>query len=561
MMDAAATERTAAGTTEVENRPVYAIFEGGGAKGITHVGAIKAAEDVGIDFLGVAGTSAGAIVAALVAVGVKADRLFDAGPGGGNIFSAYGQTPVALLGAADWRAFRALWRLRWLLLPLAVVPFVLTLLLLAIAAMVAVFLGFEGPWRLLTRFGFFDSTGARDLLDRVLRTEVARGRGVALDTIPAPLCFRHIDPADDAGLIRLKIVATNLDRRGLDVFDAATPDVAVADAVVASFSIPFVFRPAKVRGAADPAARYVDGGLVGNLPIWVFNEEKRRLERDRINRPPLAIVAFTLADGEAGRARGWLARAAAYLGNVLQTGVFGSQTVVRSLVPDLFLLDLPSPISTLAFDCQRPAATAAYMAGYDKALVVLRRDLRNAPEAARQRLEALLDEMLAISQAQRTASGQTPIAHMRMALAVPFGPRATPTSLRLRVTANMDDDADDRLSLDWRAPGAPQAYEARDIAFTLFADIGRAGRHMTKYEFALVRPGLASLIAVPIFADPSQWEIQAEDRALPIGVLCVDSDENLEFEYDDEVFLGSLVERAASLAAIVIELGQREVDA
>ena len=52
------------------------IFEGGGAKGFAHVGALKATEERGIQFSEVGGTSAGAIIAALVAAGFKADELY-----------------------------------------------------------------------------------------------------------------------------------------------------------------------------------------------------------------------------------------------------------------------------------------------------------------------------------------------------------------------------------------------------------------------------------------------------------------------------------------------------
>jgi len=47
------------------------IFEGGGAKGIAHVGAYAAADEMRFEFVGVAGASAGAIVASLIAVGFK----------------------------------------------------------------------------------------------------------------------------------------------------------------------------------------------------------------------------------------------------------------------------------------------------------------------------------------------------------------------------------------------------------------------------------------------------------------------------------------------------------
>ena len=62
--------------TAIDRRPiaqddldVFGIFEGGGAKGLAHVGALKAAEERQVRFRGVAGTSAGSIIAGLIAVG------------------------------------------------------------------------------------------------------------------------------------------------------------------------------------------------------------------------------------------------------------------------------------------------------------------------------------------------------------------------------------------------------------------------------------------------------------------------------------------------------------
>lgn len=46
-----------------------AVFEGGGVKGIGLVGAVAAAEEKGYRWMNVAGTSAGAIVASLLAAG------------------------------------------------------------------------------------------------------------------------------------------------------------------------------------------------------------------------------------------------------------------------------------------------------------------------------------------------------------------------------------------------------------------------------------------------------------------------------------------------------------
>jgi len=52
-----------------------AVFEGGGVKGIGLVGALEVAEEKGYQFVNVAGTSAGAIVAALLAAGYTAAEM------------------------------------------------------------------------------------------------------------------------------------------------------------------------------------------------------------------------------------------------------------------------------------------------------------------------------------------------------------------------------------------------------------------------------------------------------------------------------------------------------
>jgi NTE family protein len=58
-----------------EKQKVDAVFEGGGVKGIGLVGAISVIEEAGYEFINVAGTSAGAIVAALLAAGYTAAEM------------------------------------------------------------------------------------------------------------------------------------------------------------------------------------------------------------------------------------------------------------------------------------------------------------------------------------------------------------------------------------------------------------------------------------------------------------------------------------------------------
>ena len=57
------------------NLKADAVFEGGGVKGIGLVGAVAVAEERGYQWVNVAGTSAGAIVAALLAAGYSAAEI------------------------------------------------------------------------------------------------------------------------------------------------------------------------------------------------------------------------------------------------------------------------------------------------------------------------------------------------------------------------------------------------------------------------------------------------------------------------------------------------------
>ena len=51
------------------------VFEGGGVRGIGHVGAACAMQEAGYQFTDLAGSSAGAIAAALLAAGYSCDEL------------------------------------------------------------------------------------------------------------------------------------------------------------------------------------------------------------------------------------------------------------------------------------------------------------------------------------------------------------------------------------------------------------------------------------------------------------------------------------------------------
>jgi NTE family protein len=65
-----------AAVSNEQTKAVDLVFQGGDIKGIGLVGAYKALEEAGYQPENMAGASAGAIVAALVAAGYSADKLY-----------------------------------------------------------------------------------------------------------------------------------------------------------------------------------------------------------------------------------------------------------------------------------------------------------------------------------------------------------------------------------------------------------------------------------------------------------------------------------------------------
>jgi hypothetical protein len=88
------------------SRDAFVVFQGGGAKGISHIGAVGALADAHINLLGVAGTSAGAIVAALTAARYTAEDLLATDSSGKHILTTVDPkltSATQLFGEKGWR--------------------------------------------------------------------------------------------------------------------------------------------------------------------------------------------------------------------------------------------------------------------------------------------------------------------------------------------------------------------------------------------------------------------------------------------------------------------------
>ncbi|MDR3418418.1 MAG: patatin-like phospholipase family protein [Nevskia sp.] len=568
-------------TVSTARRPIFAIFEGGGAKGIAHVGAYAAADSMQLEFVGVAGASAGSIVASLIAVGFRPAEIFDPQCRSGDILSTNQLTPLQLLGEKEWNAFvRAR---RWA--PVIAVTLLLSLLATLVCAeagwkwlarsaaalsigLVVIAVRWLRSW--LSKRGIFDPGRLQVELNRILRERVKLAYAEAgrnPDEVPDKITFRDIQPERTASFCRLKIVATDVSGQQLRIFDHRTPDVVVAEAVAASIAIPGVFKPATIPSFEDPDAApgvpsfYADGGLVSNLPVWSFAEEKLAAERRMKNNAAIPVVAFTLEDlTPEPMPQDGVRHALRYFTRVIRTGIFGGQSVVQEFVPDLEVIRLRTALDVLRFDATWDEAKEAYTAGRNQALARLRWSLDIKPRQSRELLKSAYDSVKKQLADYYGGLGKPQAIHLRACVFEPI--KALRQSSTTFVTAyrathafNMEEDADDRITLDAECPGVPEAFEQRSVTF-LGPSHGAARKVvMTKYEVALIRRTMNSGLCVPIFEDEEQWSVQEGERNQPVAVVSFDSDNDLSAFFTDSKLrtelLESVIEATLGLSSLV----------
>jgi NTE family protein len=213
------------------------VLEGGGVRGIGLVGAITAldAAGYGVGTAGrVAGTSAGAIAGSLLAAGVPAKEL------------------AQIVRMVDYRRFRDSSR----------------------------FGALGDAVSLLTRLGLYRGDRLHRWIERQLAARGVRTFGDLRindpdSALPPERSFRLVVVVSDITRGRMLRLPWDYPYYGLN------PDEqSVADAVRASASIPFFFRPVKLadtRGGTP--SRCVDGGVLSNFPIELFDRDDGRRPR------------------------------------------------------------------------------------------------------------------------------------------------------------------------------------------------------------------------------------------------------------------------------------------
>jgi NTE family protein len=477
----------------------FVAFAGGGAKGIIHVGALRALEEREVRFIGVAGTSAGAIIATLVAAGFRSKELVDT-ESGATVMDALREIDPKLRRATDlfgrlgwWRiaAFRLLSRqplsvpllllLVWAL-PLAAILGIITLPL-AGAAWLWIAVGWAATGIALWVF-------ARSLIGGL--ADISRFRNAL-----AILLQRRLFPNEPARVVKmsdfgtaarppLKIVSANLTRRTLQLFSAErTPETAVADAVAASICLPVIFRPWTIGEDL-----YVDGAIVSNLPAWPFDEE-RELDPEALT---IAVEIESRPDQRKLGRFNWVPA-------LLPTAMFGSGELNIRVAGPAEQLALPTTFELLDFDKGVRAAVeevgeVALAAGVrlDKRLFRLPEIYRNACQVA----QALALDGLGLPPA---GQGSDP----RVRVAVGRLERGYVHSLRLTHSVGFDSDTDEALLVPLDGSVAGVAWRAGESVFEPYPlpydrDLpGDANRLRRKARWPLVK----WVMCIPILDEES----------------------------------------------------------
>jgi NTE family protein len=301
------------------------VFEGGGVKGIGLVGAYAELERQGYAPQGVAGTSAGAITAALVAAGYRGEQL---------------EGIVLSMPFEDFRDPSRADRM----------PLV-------------------GPGlSVLLNHGIYRGEFFRAWMQGELEKQGITRFGQ----------LRNDDAEDEGQRYRLRVIASDLTHRRMLVLpnDAghlgiAPDELEIAYAVRMSMSIPIFFEPVVHKNPQNGEEHViVDGGVLSNFPVWLFDCQGRdprwptfgvRLVEPEPRKP----IGHRLSGDENGFRPGSLAT---YIKSLAQTMMEAHDR--QYLDQATFARTIPIPtlgVRTTEFDISEPRRTDLYNSGREAA--------------------------------------------------------------------------------------------------------------------------------------------------------------------------------------------------
>jgi NTE family protein len=187
------------------------VFKGGGVRGRAYAGVIEVLEENKLldDVRSVAGTSAGAITACLLALRYNAKEI------------------TSISSAMDFPSF----------------------------------LDKKNYFRILTKFGIYSGDAFLEWMESLIKRNIGHNNATFRDLYD--WCGRDLHIfATDLNTNTLKRFSTQ-----------QTPEISIAEAVRASMSIPFFFKAWKFSYSLPDDHLYADGGIMYNYPLTAFDQD------------------------------------------------------------------------------------------------------------------------------------------------------------------------------------------------------------------------------------------------------------------------------------------------
>jgi NTE family protein len=330
--------------------------------------------------------------------------------------------------------------------------------------------------------GYFTSSGFEHWYNEALAHKLNKNKTIT---------FGDID-------FDLRIVSADLRTSDIVVHSKKdSPNLSVAAAVAASISIPIVFEPKKIG-----QGMHVDGGVLSNFPAWLFVQDTAE--------QPIPVLGFELVDSQDTLPAD--PDLFSYLQGLLATAVAGKKGIERRGIQNIHSVSIPVSTGTFDFDPSIEVRQQTYAEGLTAAREFFPRELKLVTQ---EQMAPFLYEV-----------HRTVIEHIGrpVHLRINVMDQNSLGHLSIRYHFNMDFDSDDRMDLPLDAGGAGHCYTAKKPRLV---DLDRAKREfssfkMTKYQQALVRSSLRSLLSVPLFMPG--WAGDDSQRPV-IGVLNFDSDD------------------------------------
>jgi NTE family protein len=312
-------------------KPLDLVLAGGGVKGIGLVGSVVRLMEAGYRANRIAGTSAGSIVGSIVASAAKTNTI---GP----------QDIRDLVLSLDYGKFLDPG-------PIERVPLL-------------------GPaWAILQGNGVYKGDYVHDFIAAQLKSlgvETFGDLRLDDDQVPEDRRYRLVVTATD--VTRGQLVRLPWDYRS--VYGLDPDEQSVADAVRASMSIPFLFRPVRLKSAAGLESTLLDGGLLSNYPI----DSLDRLDGKPPRWPTLGVTVLPNLPAGNDKVVPGLAPLRVFGGPHLLEDVITTVLVGR----DQAYLSQPwvsartirvdsGDVGVLDFDITEPEIDALYLKGYDAA--------------------------------------------------------------------------------------------------------------------------------------------------------------------------------------------------